>query len=305
MQKSCQIIDGKLVENATGLCPILTFVKPSESERRRLVEEFKIDEHTLNSALDPDELARLEFEPDHAAMIFKLPKNYSARDKLLFKVASVGLFLFKDRLIIVQSEDLTLFEGKQFLKVTALPEIVLKLVFRAVFHFVEHLKIINRMADELEAKVNKSMENRYLLQMFRLEKSLVYYLNSINSNGALLDKLKLNAGRIGFTHDELELLDDLAIENVQCGRQAEISSNILASLMDARASIVSNNLNVLMKTLNIITIAIMVPTFIVSAFSMNVGLPFNAQHPMTFWFVMGLAVVSEAVLLLFWRFKRW
>ncbi|MEO0108096.1 MAG: CorA family divalent cation transporter, partial [candidate division WOR-3 bacterium] len=86
--------------------------------------------------------------------------------------------------------------------------------------------------------------------------------------------------------------------------QAEISSNILASLMDARASIVSNNLNVLMKTLNLITIGIMVPTFVVSAFSMNVGIPFSG-HPHAFWIILGLAGVSLVGMLLFWRYKRW
>jgi magnesium transporter len=304
MEKTCQIVDGRIVEAPGADCPILTFVRPDEAERRRLIEQYQIDEHTLASALDPDELARLEFEPSHVAIIYKQPKNYSARDQLVFKVASVGLFLFPDRLIIVQSEELSLFEGRQFLKVGSLPGIVLKLLYRSVFHFLEHLRIINRMSDELEQKINRSMENRYLVQMLKLEKSLVFYLNSINSNAVLVEKLKLNATKVGFNTEELELLDDILIENNQCYRQAEISSNILASLMDARASIVSNNLNVLMKTLNIITIGIMVPTFVVSAFSMNVGIPLS-KHPQAFWIVMGLALASEVALVFFWRWKKW
>jgi magnesium transporter len=136
--------------------------------------------------------------------------------------------------------------------------------------------------------------------MFALQKSLVYYVNSINSNGALLEKLKHNAGKIGLSTEELEFLDDLIIENNQCAKQAEIYSNILASLMDARASIVSNNLNVLMKNLNIITIAIMVPTFVVSAFSMNVAIPMQ-KHAYAFWIVMAMAVASVAAFLWYWR----
>ena len=129
---------------------------------------------------------------------------------------------------------------------------------------MEHLKIINQIADDVEQKINKAMENKYLINLFTLQKSLVYYQNAVNSNGALIEKLRHNAAKFGFTQEEMELLDDIIIENNQCYRQAEVYSNILASLMDARASIVSNNLNVLMKTLNIITIAIMVPTFVVS-----------------------------------------
>ena len=304
MQKTGQICNGQLIEGGEGVQSVQVFIKPNEVEKRRLIEEFKIDEHTLNSSLDPDELARLEFEPDHLAIILKQPKNYTAKDRLLFKVVSMGVFLFKERLVIVQSEDMPLFEGKQFSKICSFPEILLKLIYRSVFHFIEHIKVINRISDELERKVSRSMENRYLLNMFTLEKSLVYYLNSINSNGALLEKLKLNAPKIGFSQEEHEYLDDLIIENNQCFRQAEISSNVLASLMDARASIVSNNLNVLMKTLTMITIAIMVPTFVVSAFSMNVGIPFQ-RHPYAFWIIMALALVSEISLVLYWRSKKW
>ncbi|MEO0109056.1 MAG: CorA family divalent cation transporter, partial [candidate division WOR-3 bacterium] len=115
MQKTCEILEGRVVETTKAECPISVYVKPDSDERRTLVEVYGLDEHTLNSALDPDELARLEFEPGHTAFIFKLPKNYSAHDRLLFKVSSVGLFLFPERLIIVQSEDIALFEGRQFL----------------------------------------------------------------------------------------------------------------------------------------------------------------------------------------------
>jgi len=117
------------------------------------------------------------------------------------------------------------------------------------------------------------MENRFLINLFAVQKSLVYYQNAINSNGMLIEKIKHNAGNISFSPEETELLDDILTENNQRYRQAEVYYNILASLMDARALIVSNNINVFMKTLNIITIAIMVPTFVVSVFSMNVRIP--------------------------------
>jgi magnesium transporter len=143
-----------------------------------------------------------------------------------------------------------------------------------------------------------------IINLFALEKSLVYYLNAINSNGVLIEKLKNYCVRMKFNQDEIDFLDDMLIENTQCYKQAEINSNILASLMDARASIVGNNLNVLMKTLNIITIGIMVPTFVVSAFSMNVGIPLS-KHPFAFWIIMGLALSSVLLLMLFWRKKKW
>ena len=223
----------------------------------------------------------------------------------MFKVISGGIFLFKDRIVIVQAEDIALFEGKQFNKVSTLSEVMLKLIYRSIFHFLEHLKIIKSITAELEHKINEAMENRYLINLFGLEKSLVYYVSFINSNDLLVEKIKYNAVKFGFTPEETEYLDDTIIENKQCGRQAEIYSNILASMMDARASIVSNNISVLVKTLNIITIGIMVPTLVVSIFSMNVKLPISEAHPLAFWAVMGMAVVALAIFMYFWWRKKW
>lgn len=306
MRKNYEIRDQKVVACESGEAPIQVYIAPDDSEKRYLIDTLKLDEHTLASALDPDELARLEFEPEHLAVILKLPRNYSAADKLLFKVTSVGIFLFKDRLVVVTSEDITLFDGKPFSRlVSRLPSVLLRLIYRSISHFLEHLKVINMICDDLERKINTSMENRYLLNLFTLEKGMVYYLNAIHSNTALIERIKNSAAKIGFMPEELEYLDDMIIENTQCFKQAEIYSNILASLMDARASIVGNNLNVLMKTLNIITIGIMVPTLVVSAFSMNVSLPFNNTHPLAFWGIILLAVLSVLGFYFFMKGKKW
>jgi magnesium transporter len=304
MEKRYDIENGKIVPSDKETAPIVVYVQPDEKEKRYLVNDLRLDEHTLNSALDPDELSRLEFEPEHTALIFKRPKSYSAADQFLFRVASMGAFLFKGRIVVVIAEDIPLFDHKQFQRVGSVREMALKLIFRCIFHFFEHLKVVNQISDDLEQKINRAMENRQLINLFTLEKSLVYYLNAINANGVLIEKLKVNALKIGFTTEEAELLDDIIVENTQCYRQAEIYSNILASLMDARVSIVSNNLNVLMKTLNIITIAIMVPTLVVSAFSMNVHIPFQV-HPHAFTIIMSFALASVLLFLAIWRYRRW
>jgi magnesium transporter len=304
MLRQYKIIDNRIVANSDSDAPILVFVNPDESEKRMLIDRFMIDEHTLNSSLDPDELSRLEYEPNHVAFIFKRPRSITARENIFFKVSSTGIFLFKERIIIVASEDYAIFEGKHFNRVYSNTDILLKLVYRAIFHFLEHLKAINLVTDEFQQKINTALENKYLIDLFSLAKSLVYYLNAINSNGVLIEKLKINTVKIGFSQEECELLDDIMIENTQCYKQAEIHSNILASLMDARASIVSNNLNVLMKTLNIITIGIMVPTFVVSAFSMNVKIPFQG-NPYAFIIIMSLAIISVVGFLFFWKRKKW
>jgi magnesium transporter len=305
MMRPLKITGGRLIE-ADGDANVLVYVNPDEAERKHLVEDLKLDEHTLASALDPDELARVESEPEHVALIFKQPRNYSSEDNYLFRVLSVGMFLFKDKLVFVTADDVTLFEGKPFARISSLPELMLKVLYRSVFHFMGHLKTINVISDSLEQQINRAMENKYLLNLFTLEKSLVYYLNAINANAKLIERIKISAGKFQFSPDNLELLDDLIIENTQCYEQAEVYSNILSSMMDARVSVVSNNLNLLMKTLNIITIGIMVPTLVVSAFSMNVTLPWGWQDwADSFWAIMGLAAVSVTLLILYMRYKRW
>jgi magnesium transporter len=299
-----QLDGGKLTRPENGDGHIFVYVNPDEHDRKQLVENYKLDEHTLASSLDPDELARLEFEPEHMAVIFKRPRNYSSEDRFVFKVASTGLFLFADKLFIVLSDDSLLFQGKQFAKVSSLQDLMLKMIYSSIYHFIEHLKIINTVSDTLEEQINTSMQNKYLLNLFSLEKSLVYYLNGINSNAKLIERLKHNAAKIGIVGEGLEFVDDMYIENSQCYEQAEIYSNILASMMDARASIVNNNLNWLMKTLTIITIAIMLPTFVVSVFSMNVSFP-GKDHPAMFWVVLALALVSVFLVRFFLWWKKW
>ncbi len=304
MLRRFQLNDGRIEETSQAGAPILLYIRPSDEEKRFLIDELKLDEHTLASALDPDELSRIEFEPEHIALIYKRPKTYTADDYLHFRVSSVGLFLFKDRLIMLANDDVTPFDGKVFARTAALPDVLLKLLYRSIYHFLEHLKIINRISEELESKINKAMENRYLINLFTLEKSLVYYLNAITSNGMLIEKIRHNAAKIGLGGEALELIDDIIIENAQCLKQAEIYSNILTGLMDARGTIVGNNLNVLMKTLTMITLAIMVPTFVVSAFSMNVRIPLS-KLPYAFWIILGLATVASLGFVFLGKIKKW
>jgi magnesium transporter len=302
MTKTYRILDGKLSEADGGAATVFLYVNPDEAERRLLINEAKIDEHTLTSALDPNELSRLEFEPEHAALIINRPRNYSSEDEFFFTVSSMGLFLFKEKMIIVAQEELMPLEAHQMRRISSLPDLLLKILFRTTLHYLEHLKIMNMIADSLEGKIQRSMENRHLINLFTLEKSLVYYMNSIHSNGVAIDRVKANASRLGLTPENLEFLDDLIIENAQCFRQAEIYSNIFASLMDARVSVVNNNISVLMKTLNIITISIMVPTFVVSVFSMNVGIPLAERH-WAFWAILGAAALASGIVGILWWFR--
>ncbi len=304
MQKRYSLVGERVLPSEDPTAPITGFNHPTEAEKKFLINELKIDEHTLASALDPDELSRLEFEPDHKVILFNRPKSYAPTKRRSLGIGSAGLFLYADRMVVVMSSDDTMLDGLASFKIPDFNTLALRLMYRSVYHFLEHLRIISQLADESQDKLASSMENTHLLKMFELQRSMVYYQVSIHSNQTLIEKLKNNVTKFGFTPEEIELLDDMSIENIQCGKQAEINSNILSGLMDARASIVNNNLNILIKMLNLITIGIMVPTLVVSAFSMNVRIPL-AEYGWAFWAVMGMALASVLILVAYLRWKKW
>ncbi len=308
MLRSLKISDQKLVECDPSEGKVLVFIAPTEAERRQLVDVYKIDEHNMLSSLDPDELARVEDEPDHVALVFKRPKRYSAEDKFHFKIHSVGAFLYEQRLIIIEADDLPLFDGKAFVRIQGLQDLVVKLIYRSVQHFTEHLRVINMISEELETQITKSMENRNLINMFMLEKSLVYYLNAIQANGALIERIRMNANNPvtrGFNKEHLEFIDDLAIENKQCYEQTRIYSDILSGMMDARASIVNNNLNLMMRTLTILMLAVMWPPLVCGFFSMNVKLPVEQQIGLVPFFSVITAAFGPIVVgVVWWLWKR-
>jgi magnesium transporter len=255
LKLSYRINDGKLQECAAEQGQVLVYVKPDEAEQQYLIQQLKVDEHTLASSLDPDELARLEFEPEHTVAIFKRPRYYTAADHFLFKVQSVGAFLFKDKLIVTLPEDMAIFDGaKIYTRMSSPLDVFLRMIYRSIYHFLEHLRVIHTLSDEVERSINESMDNKSLQNLFTLEKSLVYFLSAIQSNGMLIGRLKTSQARLGFTDEQIEFLEDLQIENNQCFSEAKIYSDILSGMMDARVSIVSNNLNVLMKRLAILTV---------------------------------------------------
>ncbi|MCL2709574.1 MAG: magnesium transporter CorA family protein [Planctomycetaceae bacterium] len=271
MRANYDIIDGRLVPTEDENSKIQVFVDPDETERLYLIGELNLDEHTLASALDPDELSRIEFEPDHAAIIFKQPRHYSSNDNFLFRVSSVGLYLFKDRLIAVLSDDVSLFDrGKDMSSIVGgLPELLIRLLTRSVSQFLSHIRTISMIVSELEQKLAKTMSNEHLLHLFQLSQSMTYYLSAISANGALFNRLRGYSAKIGFTVEHNELLEDLSVDNAQCHKQAEIYSDVLANLMDARAAVVNNNLNLLMKRLTIFSLIFLPLNVIASVFGMS------------------------------------
>ena len=252
--------------------PLVTFINPSAPDKAALQSIARIDEHTLSSALDPDEVSRMEVHDDHLLLIWKRPRNYSAETELYFEVSSVGLVLTKERLAVVAADEIELPSIKSWQPrgIKSPVDILLYVLLGSIHHYTGHLKAIKLIARDLQAKINMSMENKHLIQMFNLSESLTYYMNAINGNGVVLSRLRAYMEKQGDSAgDVLSFVDDLIIENNQCFKQAEIYSDIFSGLMDARGTLVNNNMNVLLKNLTVINTIFLPLNLIASILGMS------------------------------------
>ena len=259
MFKSYNIADGRIVEcTEDSIGPIQLYSNPTDEDRDFLINECGIDEHTYYSALDEDEISRVEYESNHIAVILKQPRRYNRDDKLIFRVASAGAFLFRDKIIVVQADSVPIFEyGKMPLRGNTIPGVLLRLVYHSTRHFLENLRIIRSISDTFENKMETSVTNKALAGIFSLLKGLTYYGSAISANLLLLLKLKADARKIGFTEDEIDFLEDITVENKQCDNLSKIYSEILNDMSNARVSIVNNNLSNVMKYLAVINLIFM------------------------------------------------
>jgi magnesium transporter len=254
MKAQYELQGGSVVSCPPDQANILVYTSPTDSERNELRETLQMDLHDLESALDPDEVSRADVDPEYTYIIWKRPNNVSFEQALKFEVSSVGLYLQNDRLTIILGEGTVPFEYKEFRGAASVRDVMLKLFLHTIHHFLGHLKAIKQINAELQSKLNLTMENRYLMQMFTLGESLIYYLNALEANSLVLTRVRASAEKIGLSPGEIERLDDLIIDHQQCTRQTQILSSVLSGLMEARGSIVNNNMNVLLKNLTLINV---------------------------------------------------
>lgn len=303
MRQDFSISEGRVVEAPGGA--IRVYTAPTPEEKAELLASCGIDEHTLGSMLDPEEVPRVEVEGDHTIIICKRPDPASFRTAGLFEVSSVGMVLHKDRLTIVAANEGPELCRKRTRAVSAINDLLIRELLETVRHYIDHLRVIKAMSREVQTKLNASIGNEHLLRMFSLGESLVYYVNAIESNGGALTRLRASAERIGLTADDTRLLDDLVIENTQCARQARIYSEVLSGLMDARGNIVNNNMNVLLKNLTVINV-VFLPLGVLAGVGgmseysmMTQGVPWWVAYPA---FLVGLVVCGFVT----WRvLGRW
>jgi magnesium transporter len=296
MKAYYEIVDGSIVPATAEEASILVYAAPDEQQRQQILDVLHLDRYDLESVFDPDEISRVEFAPERVSLIWKRPKSAAFDQTVRFDVSSIGLFLRPNQLIIIMSEEVVPFSAKEFQGVHSPIDVLLKFLLQTIHHYLGHLKAVKQLTAGLQSKISASMGNRYLLQMFSLGESLIYYLNAIEANGVVLTKLRSNTDKLGLSKQQLESLDDIVLENQQCSRQAQIYSTVLSDLMDARGTIINNNMNMLLKNLTLINVVFLPLNLIASIGGMS---EFSAMTKTVGWKI-SYSIFSLALLLLGW-----
>ena len=286
---------------------IVQVTAPTTEENEFLKDRFEIPEDILNDILDVDERSRLEVYDDKLLMILRIPVH-NPENGVPYSTVPLGLILNDDYTLVIcqrKNELLTnIFNNRNkiFGSVTKMDFILsLCLLNSKLFH--NYLKKINIQTNLIEEDLEKSTRNKELHRLLKMEKCLVYFTTSLRSNELLLAKLK-NSRYVNRESYSEDLLEDVMIENRQAIDMANIYSDILSGMMDAFASVISNNLNIVMKQLTIVTIILMIPTLIASFFGMNIDNPF--EHSPFAFIAVSLASLSLSVVGVFViRVKKW
>jgi len=287
----------------------INLVNPSDDEIKKVCENIKIQEDFIRYSLDIEEKARIDQEDDDNTVLFvvDVPTIEKDEDSTLYTTMPLGMIVVRDDFFITVSlrknrviEDFEKGKIKGFATYKK-SRFILQILYSNASMFLTYLKLINKETESTEAKLKDAMKNKELLKMLSLEKSLVYFSTSLKSNEVVMEKTM--KGRILKLYDEDEdLLEDAIIENKQAIEMGKIYSDILSGTMDTYASLISNNLNVVMKFLTSITLVIAVPTMISSFWGMNLDLPL--EHSAWGFPVMVTLSLILTLLVTWWLKKK-
>ena len=275
----------------------IALTNPTATEIFEISEQFQIEVDDLRAPLDEEERSRIEVEDTYTLILVDVPMIEERNDKDWYGTIPLGIIVTDKMIFTVCLEDtqvLTRFmEGRVRNFFTYMKtRFILQILYKNASLYLQYLRIIDKKSDIVEKELYKSPRNQELIEILELQKSLVYFTTSLRSNEVVLEKL-LKSEKIKKYPEDTDLLDDVIIENKQAIEMANIYSGILSGTMDAFASVISNNLNIVMKFLATITIVMSIPTMVSSFYGMNVlssSMPF-ATNPYGFVIVIVLSVI--------------
>jgi magnesium transporter len=278
----------------------ISLISPTPEELEFIEDELNVDIDFLRAALDEEEYSRIEIEDDQTLILVDIPfLDDEDEEHPFYSTLPFGIIIAGKNIITVCLEDTIVIDQFEKNSVRSFYtfkryRFLLQLLFKISKRYLLYLKQIDRTSTSIERQLHKSMKNRELIQLLDLEKSLVYFSTSLKTNEVVLNKMmKLDAIK-RYPEDE-DLLEDVIIENKQAIEMASIYSGILSGMMDAFASVISNNLNIVMKMLTSITIIMAIPTMIASFYGMNVRWLPMVNNPNAFWIIMVISGILSLI----------
>lgn len=284
----------------------VNLVSPTEQEINEVATKLQIPVDFLKDPLDEEERSRIEKEDGIVLIIVNTPLlKVDEKGIPIYDTIPLGMIISNECFITICLEDNPIFHVfaqnkiKQFFtyKKTRFSFQILYLIATS---FLKYLKQIIKKTDKIESELHQSMKNKELFSLLNMQKSLVYFTTSLKSNNIVMQKM-LKSNYLKIYEDDQELLEDVIIENQQAIEMAETHTTILSGMMDAFASVISNNVNIVMKFLTSITIIMALPTMVASFYGMNVSIPFQG-YPHSFLIAIIISVIlSSVTAFIFWK----
>ena len=292
----------------------ISLTPPFEAEElARVANDFDLPPDFLTDPLDTDERSRYEREEDARLIVLNTPilSQSDGDNEGIYITVPIGLILVEDHLITVTSSAnhpvLRLFAENKVRNVnpSRRQHFVLRIFEQTVFRYLTCLKRLNVKRNMIEQELYESSQNKELKQLLSIEKSLVYFINALNGNELLKMKMK-RTDFLAIRHDEdlADLFEDIIIDNGQALEMANIYTNILNGTMSAFGSIISNNLNITIQRLTLITIILTVPMVIASFFGMNVTVPYESGNLWPFFGIILISIAMSMAVIAYFRRKR-
>ena len=287
----------------------INMVSPSDEEIKNICKNVNIKEDFIRYALDPEEKARIDIEDDDNTILFIIdtPIMEIESGAKVYSTTPIGIIFVRDDYIITVSlnknpilEDLMKKKLKTIITYKK-SRMLLQIFYSNAEMFLNLLKKLNKETEIAESVLKSSMKNKELLKLLNLEKGLVYFTTSLKSNEVVMEKT-MRGNLIKLYDEDEDILEDAIIENKQAIEMANIYRDILTGTMDAYASIISNNLNGVMKYLTSITIILAIPTMIASYWGMNVAVPMQG-NPFGFLLIVVSSLLIGIIALI--KYKRY
>jgi magnesium transporter len=269
------------------------------------IQALGIQQDYITYSLDLDERARIERENGELLILMRIPFFQGETVDLPYTTIPLGIILTDEYTITVSKKENEILQemtnGRiKDVNTSKRLRFVLRVLLTTATHFLDYLRKINKKVDALEDQLTESTRNSEVLELLKFQKSLTVFTTALKANELMMERLQRMQLFKTYPEDE-DLLEDVITENQQAIEMTNIASNILSSMMDAFASIISNNLNVVMKILASITIVLSLPILVTSFYGMNVPLPFM-QHPLAYVLILGISfLLALMVVYVFWK----